>query len=66
VGAAGGLVEDWPLAALEQARRMARRADALGERVAAAARERGIGWSEIGEAAGTTTRGTQQRYGRHA
>jgi hypothetical protein len=55
------MAEERPLAALEQARRLAKWADALSERAAGKARERGSGWTEIGQAAGTTAQAAQQR-----
>ncbi len=60
------LAEDRPLAALRQARQLAKWADALGECAADKARGCGVGWNEIGQAAGTSTQGAQQRYGRTA
>ena len=58
------LVGERPLAALEQARRFAKWADALGERAARQARTDGAGWAEVAQAAGTSAQAAQQRYGR--
>lgn len=60
------LAEERPLAALEQARQLAKWADSLGERAVGRARAHGAGWNEIGQAAGTSTQAAQQRYGRIA
>ena len=60
------IVDERPLAALGQARRLVKWADVLSERAATRARERGSGWAEIGQAAETSAQAAQQRYGRIA